>query len=146
MSVVIQNKESIVYESMLQFETIICYKCAIPFAVPTRYKQHLKDSQDSFYCPNGHSQSYTKSTETILREKIQRIERQKEQEENYLRSIISRKEELINSKSKEVKVLKSKHTKLKNRIANGVCPCCQRSFQNLHEHIKNQHPDYKTEE
>lgn len=33
-------------------------------------------------------------------------------------------------------------TKLKNRIAKGVCPCCNRSFQNLHRHMTSQHPDW----
>ncbi len=33
-------------------------------------------------------------------------------------------------------------TRIKNRIANGVCPCCRRSFKNLHRHMQSQHPDY----
>jgi len=33
-------------------------------------------------------------------------------------------------------------TRIKNRIANGVCPCCQRTFQNLGRHMKSQHPNY----
>lgn len=34
-------------------------------------------------------------------------------------------------------------TRLKNRIAAGVCPCCQRTFVNLARHMKGQHPNYK---
>ena len=37
---------------------------------------------------------------------------------------------------------KAAKTRIKNRIANGVCPCCRRSFQNLHRHMLNKHPDY----
>jgi len=37
---------------------------------------------------------------------------------------------------------KAAKTRIKNRIANGVCPCCQRSFKNLHSHMQNKHPDY----
>lgn len=37
---------------------------------------------------------------------------------------------------------KAAKTKLKQRIANGVCPCCQRSFTNLHSHMQKQHPDF----
>lgn len=142
MSIIIQNKKSVEYGLTVQMETIICYKCAIPFSVPQQYKTHLRSSQDSFFCPNGHSQSYTKSTETILREKIERIEREKQNEVNYLKNQIYQKEEKIISQKKENIVLKSKHTKLKNRVVNGVCPCCNRSFKGLHEHIKKQHPEF----
>ena len=37
---------------------------------------------------------------------------------------------------------KAAKTRIKNRISNGVCPCCRRSFQNLHRHMLNKHPDY----
>tara|TARA_A100001201_G_scaffold143757_1_gene147268 strand:- start:18635 stop:19021 length:387 start_codon:yes stop_codon:yes gene_type:complete len=38
---------------------------------------------------------------------------------------------------------KAAKTRIKNRIANGVCPCCNRTFQNLARHMSSQHPDYK---
>ena len=34
------------------------------------------------------------------------------------------------------------NTKLKKRVAAGVCPCCQRSFINLRRHMTTQHADY----
>lgn len=37
---------------------------------------------------------------------------------------------------------KGQLTKTKKRIANGVCPCCNRSFANLERHMAGQHPDY----
>lgn len=36
---------------------------------------------------------------------------------------------------------KGQLTKLRNRIANGVCPWCQRSFANVARHVEHQHPD-----
>lgn len=32
--------------------------------------------------------------------------------------------------------------RIRQRIANGVCPCCNRSFDNVRRHIASQHPDY----
>lgn len=32
--------------------------------------------------------------------------------------------------------------RLKKRAANGVCPCCTRSFQNLRRHMATKHPDH----
>jgi hypothetical protein len=33
-------------------------------------------------------------------------------------------------------------TKIKRRVAHGVCPCCQRTFKDLARHMEGQHPDY----
>lgn len=33
-------------------------------------------------------------------------------------------------------------TRIKNRVKNGVCPCCNRHFENLERHMKGQHPEY----
>ncbi len=142
----IENKECVVYDSVIEMETIVCYKCAIPFAVPSNYKRYLKESQDNFYCPNGHQQAYAKSTSQILKEKIARLESEKQEEKERLQRVIKFKESQVVQKTKETIALKSKHTKFKNRIANGVCPCCNRTFQNLHEHMKSQHPEFKPKE
>jgi hypothetical protein len=34
-------------------------------------------------------------------------------------------------------------TRIKKRVAAGVCPCCNRSFKDLARHMAGQHPDYK---
>lgn len=41
---------------------------------------------------------------------------------------------------------KGQNTRLKNRIAAGVCPCCNRSFQNVARHMAGQHPDFQKHE
>ena len=33
-------------------------------------------------------------------------------------------------------------TRTKNRVGNGVCPCCNRTFANLMRHMHDQHPGY----
>jgi hypothetical protein len=37
---------------------------------------------------------------------------------------------------------KAAKTKLKKRIAAGVCPCCNRTFKQLSAHMQRQHPEY----
>jgi hypothetical protein len=41
---------------------------------------------------------------------------------------------------------KAAKTRIKNRIAKGVCPCCNRTFQDLQRHMTTKHPDYATTE
>ena len=66
-----------------------------------------------------------------------------------LRSQLSRTEDMLDTaradrdlKEHQRRGEKAAKTRIKNRIANGVCPCCRRSFQNLHRHMLNKHPDY----
>ena len=33
-------------------------------------------------------------------------------------------------------------TRMKNRIKVGVCPCCNRTFQDLAKHMASQHKDF----
>lgn len=40
---------------------------------------------------------------------------------------------------------KGQATRLRNRIKAGVCPRCNRTFQNLQRHMAGQHPEFKPE-
>lgn len=140
MSTLISNKESIQYGSTVWMETITCYKCGVPFAIPNNLKQHFLDSQDEFYCPNGHKQAYVTSTEDRLRKKLTEQEAKNER----LCNLVNSKNETIGSLERQKSAIKGQVTKIKNRIKNGVCPCCNRTFTNLRNHMKSQHPDYVT--
>lgn len=37
-------------------------------------------------------------------------------------------------------------TKIKKRVGNGVCPCCNRTFKDLARHMANKHPSYAPSE
>lgn len=46
---------------------------------------------------------------------------------------------------RRVSAAKGQVTKLKNRTAAGVCPCCTRSFENLKRHMATKHPAFTDE-
>ena len=116
---------------------VTCW-CGMPHAIPKdldAYNQRQRDNglpQQSVYCPAGHSWSYSGKSKVELLERDLAAER-------------ARKDQL----RQEVKVLgdrlnaeKAAKSRLKNRVAAGVCPCCNRTFQNLARHMKGQHPDF----
>ena len=42
----------------------------------------------------------------------------------------------------ELRATKGVVTKIRRRVANGVCPCCKRHFVNLKRHMSGQHPEF----
>ena len=108
-----------------------CCSCGLIFGIEQQHRNDLIKSHKEFYCPNGHRQWYTAETrEEKLERELQRERAKADQKEAEAR-------ELQNS----LRTTKGHVTRIKNRAANGVCICCNRSFRNLQQHMRKQHPE-----
>lgn len=118
-------------------ETIICCsECGIRYAVPEPWRKSRIEDKATFYCPNGHTQKYGYDWEADrLRRELDRAK----QNAAYLN-------DRIKQEQNEKIVLKGQITKLKKRVASGVCPCCNRSFVELQKHIATKHPEFRAED
>ena len=112
-----------------------CYSCGITFAVPETWNNKRLEDGKSFWCPNGHQQHYTKTEVQILRERLE-MERKNAEFWRQQKAAIER----------SASALRGQATKLRKRLANGVCPCCKRSFPDLHRHMTTKHPEYAESE
>lgn len=116
------------------FETITCCHagCGIVFAVPSWWESKRRDDHTVWYCPNGHEQHFNSASATeLLRKALVAKDAQLDQ----VRAARARAE-------RRAAAARGQVTKIRNRIANGVCPCCNRSFQNLRRHMATKHPHY----
>ena len=111
-----------------------CGKCGIWFGMPEQYIEDRRRDGKSWCCPNGHSRYFTETTEMRLRHQLEQQEA----------TSVDAWNELI-AERKAHSATKGKLTKTKNRISKGVCPCCSRSFAQLAQHMKSQHPDFVDE-
>lgn len=111
---------------------IVCCNCSTHFAMDASLDQRLLETGGIFYCPNGHGQSYSDT-------EVAKLKRQNQALRNSARYA---EEEALRAK-KEKTALKGQLTKTRNRIANGVCPCCHRTFKQVEQHMANKHPDFK---
>jgi hypothetical protein len=136
---IIQNREQLVYGQTVEMYLVTCYSCGVPFAIPSNLQRKFKDTRESFYCPNGHRQAYLKSTEEELRDKQQKELFQKNLEIQRLKRDSDGFQELWQNKIKENKKLTLQKKRIEKRIMAGVCPCCNRTFQNLAKHMENKH-------
>lgn len=148
MAIVTANQEGVKYGSTVTMEMIHCYKCGIPFAVPADFKSHLHQSQDIFFCPSGHQQCYSKSTETVLKEKLETEREARAKEEQRLKAIAFEAQQQAagwqtqwEKQLQEKKKVAAKLKRTEKRIANGVCTCCNRTFADLAAHMKTKHPE-----
>lgn len=111
----------------IELGVVECCACGIAFGISSLRLRTLKKDHETFYCPNGHKQWFPAETEE---EKLKKELKKKEQE---------LAEKVIQSLQLENK-LSDANRKLK-RVAKGVCPCCNRSFQNLKKHMETKHPE-----
>lgn len=113
-----------------------CCSCQIPFAMRKAHQDMLRRTSNSFFCPNGHPQSYRVTTEDQLRQKV------KDAEEAVRRANHSQNlawEEAAKAKKRE-QLAAGETRGLVTRIASGICPCCNRFFSNVERHMKSKHP------
>lgn len=127
------------YIGTLVVET--CCNCGIVFGIDRDTYDRRSEDHKNFYCPAGHGQHYTGKTEADkLKEQIQQLETNLQYSRN-------RRDELHNQVQQlnySVRAQKAAKTKIINRVKNGVCPCCNRTFHNLQNHFKTKHPELIT--
>jgi hypothetical protein len=121
-------------------ETLIhiieCANCNIDFGIGDDFMTRRRDDHEVFYCPNGHQNFYTGQSRA---EKAEAALKRAE-----ARALSWRDQAEVAERARRAQ--KGANTKLKKRIAAGVCPCCKRSFVNVARHMAGQHPDYTTKD
>lgn len=114
--------------------TITTCWCGMVHAVPRElYEYQQRAHRDGhrevpdIYCPLGHA--HIPSGES----KAAQLKRELAERDAQLTAV---RDQLAAAEREQTRVAK--------RVANGVCPCCNRSFVQLARHMKCKHPDYAT--
>lgn len=105
-----------------------CANCGTVFGMAKDLEKRRRQDHETFYCPNGHRMHFTgKNDEELLRD----AEARNVALEDQLAAAI-----------REGEMTRSILLRDRARFAAGVCPCCNRSFENVRRHMVSQHPDY----
>lgn len=114
----------------VQLEETSCW-CGTPVAVPSELLRHaMRNGTTAIYCPHGHTFVFTEGENKKLRDALtEQTKRATEMAERARKA--EDREALVTSQLK-------RHQK---RTAAGVCPCCNRTFQQLARHMKTKHPE-----
>ncbi len=122
-----------------------CNSCGVQFAVTEEYQKkrlEVRGPNNPFYCPNGHKIWYIgKSDADVQRERAENLATQLKAADDRVRA----QREARERAERLAAAARGQVTKIKNRVGRGVCPCCNRSFDNLHRHMTSKHPTFTAE-
>ncbi|WP_308491064.1 hypothetical protein [Microbacterium terrisoli] len=128
--------DTLVFTGTLQI--LVCGECQIRHAIPAEMYQDRLNNGGNWWCPNGHKLHF-ESTENQKLEKQLSLEKLRR---GWAETSLTATRDQLHATERSLRGHKAAKTRIKNRIAAGVCPCCNRSFQDLHRHMAGQHPDF----
>jgi hypothetical protein len=126
------------FNATITYVIVDCPKdgCHVQFAISADFDKRKRTDHQDFYCPNGHNMAYGGKT---------RAEKERDQAQlraTRLQAQLDQAESEKRNLTRQRTALKGQLTKSKKRSANGLCPCCNRSFKQLRRHMANKHPEY----
>ncbi len=128
---------NVIFSEVVVFEVIPCCTCGIQFGLPDNFAQERRRTGGGFSCPNGHTLSWSDHelarTKRALAEAEQRIQREIAAKTEAQAQAAFHKSEADRAMAKAKRVEK--------RATAGVCPCCNRTFKQLQQHIAAKHPE-----
>ena len=130
-----------VYSGYTDLVTMVCPECGVLYAIPERLRADAEKHggfKHMWCCPNGHELGYGENVEEKLR-------RQLESERDYAARLAAQRDQAqaaAKTQKGRATRFKNERDRERNRVAHGVCPCCNRTFQNLERHMASQHPEF----
>jgi len=124
---------------LISFEVEECCNCGMPFGMTASFLKRMREKGESFYCPAGHGQHYTEGEIDKLKGQLREKARQLELQQQWRNEERKAHEKTQRSLTATRGVV----TRIKGKVSKGLCPCCQKLFVNLQQHMGTKHPDYE---
>jgi hypothetical protein len=127
-----------------QIRALDCANCGITFGISLEFERNRRKDKRQFYCPNGHEQYFPGKTDEDRMREERDAARSLAERESRRRQLAEQRAE---NERRSAIAYKGHATRIRNRIANGVCPAgCNRHFANVQRHIATKHPDFRMPE
>lgn len=124
-----------IFTAVDTFEIEHCCECGMAFAMTSDFQRRRLSAKDSFYCPAGHSQHYIGMSD---KDRAQHLAGELDMERTRRRDA----QKAADYATRARKAVSTRLRKVKQRVGHGVCPCCNRTFKQLADHMATQHPGY----
>lgn len=116
-------------DETVEFQIVTCALCGVGFMLTSKHITLLRKSHNYFYCPNGHSLSYGKTSCETDKEKL---EKDLENQKHWVDVLSENNTELM----RERWDMKKKILDLRKKD----CPHCNKRFVDIKKHIRKSHP------
>jgi hypothetical protein len=116
-----------------------CNGCNIPYGLPNGFIEDRRRDGKSWTCPNGCVRLFQQTEDQLRAEKA-------EAELRAARELAARESSRRRLAESQRAAARGQVTRIRNRVGNGICPCCQRTFKDLGQHMAGEHPDFRVEE
>lgn len=142
MTTLVKAETGYTYAHPANIEILDCANCGILFGIPVEFANRRRNDGRDFYCPNGHPLAWSDTEVKRLRRKLENAQT----EINWQRDMRQAAEADAAHQRRMAGVAKGKLTRMRNRIAKGVCPVpgCKRSGLggDVVAHIHTCHPEF----
>jgi DNA repair exonuclease SbcCD ATPase subunit len=106
----------------------------MPHAITANLARQASENGHKVYCPLGHVWVVTETVQ-------QKLDRERERREAAERRAQASRD-LLAAEERSHSATRGHLTRVKKRTAHGVCPCCNRTFQNVARHMESKHPEF----
>ena len=143
MTITVPTTEDFKYNEQVQLTVINCGICGGTYAINERRRQFCFERGEGWHCPYCRTSwgYFNDSENERLKKELERERKRKEWAEQ---EALRQREQRIAAEHK-ARAERAAKTRIKNRVGNGVCPCCTRTFTNLARHMASKHPEYAQE-
>ena len=125
----------------MTLECLECSNCGMLYGLTEDFIKRRRDDKERFYCPRGDWQSYGGKTDAQkLKEAKADAERVRNDAALAWRRFNEERADHVDTKA-TLRTTKGHVTRMRNRIAAGTCPWCERQFPDLEQHVGAEHPD-----
>lgn len=116
--------------------------CGLVYGLSSEFIAARRGDVRSWYCPNGHSLSYRAQAEAEAERLRRQVEQAREQQRDLYESLTAARQ-LAQQAHRSAAAHKGHATRLRNRIAQGICPAgCDQQFPDIQDHLATEHPDF----
>jgi len=113
-----------------------CATCGVIFGITAEMEERRREDHRALYCPNGHD-LYFKGKSKLEKD----AEAARAEAERWRTRLFAERDQ-AQAAREEAAAARASEVRLRWRIGNGVCPCCNRSFPALAAHVATKHPEF----
>lgn len=117
-----------------------CRTCGCASTVPKAMEDELRLRGGYRHCPSGHAWGWSKDESEV--ERVRRERDRLKQEQARLEQERADAWATAAAQLDRANKAEAANKRLKKRTSAGTCPCCSRTFSNMAEHMKKQHPQF----